>query len=127
MFCPSCKAEYREGFTRCADCDVDLVPKLAKPAADEAEESIVVLWQGDDPVAFSAVTSALRAAQVPFDETLGQDHNAHLADPFPARLLYSRQFEVRVLERDLPAAQETIREFVQDPTVEDAPSEEPQT
>ncbi|MCU7494520.1 MAG: DUF2007 domain-containing protein [Ignavibacteria bacterium] len=28
MFCPNCKAEYREGFTRCADCQVDLVDKL---------------------------------------------------------------------------------------------------
>jgi hypothetical protein len=25
MFCPQCKAEYRRGFTRCSDCDVDLV------------------------------------------------------------------------------------------------------
>ena len=24
--CPQCLAEYREGFTRCPDCDVDLVP-----------------------------------------------------------------------------------------------------
>ena len=28
MFCPSCRAEYREGYFRCADCDVDLVEKL---------------------------------------------------------------------------------------------------
>jgi hypothetical protein len=28
MFCPKCKAEYREGFSRCADCNVDLVPEL---------------------------------------------------------------------------------------------------
>jgi hypothetical protein len=28
MFCPQCKAEYRPGFTRCADCDVDLVEVL---------------------------------------------------------------------------------------------------
>lgn len=27
-FCPDCRAEYRDGFTRCADCDVDLVPDL---------------------------------------------------------------------------------------------------
>lgn len=35
MFCPLCKAEYREGFTRCNDCDVDLVASLttgAEPA-----------------------------------------------------------------------------------------------
>jgi len=28
MFCPKCKAEYREGFTHCSDCDVDLVASL---------------------------------------------------------------------------------------------------
>jgi hypothetical protein len=28
MFCPSCKAEYREGFTRCSSCDVELVDAL---------------------------------------------------------------------------------------------------
>jgi hypothetical protein len=28
MFCPVCKVEYRSGFTRCADCDVDLVQAL---------------------------------------------------------------------------------------------------
>lgn len=25
MICPDCGAEYRPGFTRCADCDVDLL------------------------------------------------------------------------------------------------------
>src|SRR5207245_6125633 len=25
MFCPKCKAEYRVGFIRCSDCDVELV------------------------------------------------------------------------------------------------------
>ena len=28
MFCPKCKAEYRDGFSRCADCDIDLVTEL---------------------------------------------------------------------------------------------------
>ena len=28
MFCPKCKAEYREGFFRCTDCDIDLVLEL---------------------------------------------------------------------------------------------------
>jgi hypothetical protein len=26
--CRECRAEYRSGFTRCADCDVDLVQEL---------------------------------------------------------------------------------------------------
>ena len=33
MFCPNCGDEYREGFTRCADCDTDLV--ATPPAAPE--------------------------------------------------------------------------------------------
>lgn len=27
MWCPSCGAEYRAGFTHCPDCDVDLIAK----------------------------------------------------------------------------------------------------
>lgn len=27
-FCPVCQSEYRPGFARCADCDVDLVDQL---------------------------------------------------------------------------------------------------
>lgn len=37
MFCPKCKAEYREGFSRCADCDIDLVPELL-PEAEQYTE-----------------------------------------------------------------------------------------
>jgi len=35
MFCPQCRAEYREGFTECADCNVPLVESL--PEKDEPE------------------------------------------------------------------------------------------
>lgn len=28
MFCPECGVEYRPGFMRCSDCDVDLVHEL---------------------------------------------------------------------------------------------------
>jgi hypothetical protein len=37
VFCPECRSEYREGFTKCADCGVELVPEcpideaLSKP------------------------------------------------------------------------------------------------
>jgi hypothetical protein len=36
--CPRCGAEYRPGFTMCADCNVPLVPGPA-PAKSEHEES----------------------------------------------------------------------------------------
>lgn len=28
MYCPICRSEYRAGYTRCAECDVDLVETL---------------------------------------------------------------------------------------------------
>lgn len=119
MFCPVCKSEYREGFTRCADCDVDLVPTLESQAGAEAEESIVVLWRGEDPVVFSAITNALQDAQIEFYEALGQDHDAFFPNPFPVRFLPSRSFEVRVLKKHLQAAQEIIREVLEETTPEE--------
>lgn len=37
MFCPKCRAEYREGFSRCADCSVDLVEDLPPLNEDKPE------------------------------------------------------------------------------------------
>ena len=52
MFCPKCKAGYREGFYKCADCGVDLVneqpPELIKEVS--YVDLVEVFWtfqQGD--------------------------------------------------------------------------------
>ena len=37
MFCPKCKSEYREGFYKCADCKIDLVPELPSEPEQHAE------------------------------------------------------------------------------------------
>ena len=42
MFCPNCKAEYREGFSRCADCAVDLIPELS-PEPEPMEEYVELI------------------------------------------------------------------------------------
>lgn len=43
MFCPHCKAEYRVGFVRCADCDIELVDHIspAEPERDDVTYTIV--------------------------------------------------------------------------------------
>jgi hypothetical protein len=48
MFCPQCKAEYRPGFTRCADCDVDLVYELESNslAEERVRDAFRVIWRG---------------------------------------------------------------------------------
>jgi hypothetical protein len=46
-YCPRCRAEYRDGFTRCADCNVDLSAKL--PAAPEpTPEGWIEIFRGSD-------------------------------------------------------------------------------
>ena len=59
MFCPQCETEYREGFTRCADCDVALVPDLGSP-------SLVPLAMEQSPDLVAALAEALEAARVPY-------------------------------------------------------------
>ncbi len=45
MFCPECKAEYRPGFTHCADCDVDLVQELPVELSGTAK-TLQRTWSG---------------------------------------------------------------------------------
>lgn len=40
MFCPLCKAEYRQGVTRCSDCEVDLVETLPPESTESAPEFV---------------------------------------------------------------------------------------
>jgi hypothetical protein len=39
MFCPQCRAEYREGFFRCSDCDIPLVDQLPADRPDRQPRS----------------------------------------------------------------------------------------
>ena len=38
LFCPECRSEYLPTASRCAQCDVDLVPEHALSGADAAQE-----------------------------------------------------------------------------------------
>src|SRR5580704_5728412 len=52
MICPECNAEYRQGFYRCADCDVELVESLGEAVRVETpppEKYGALLWRGENP------------------------------------------------------------------------------
>ena len=60
MFCPKCRAEYREGFTECADCKVPLVSELSpesEPAYVEYEEVLSTFNTGDIAIIRSILDS----------------------------------------------------------------------
>ena len=47
MFCPECTVEYRAGFTRCSDCDVELVNHRPTPrpqALDRPSDRLLVFF-----------------------------------------------------------------------------------
>jgi len=69
MFCPQCMSEYREGVTRCADCDVPLVRQLpareaAAPPPVNLDDMVTVLKTYDEGELLMA-KSLLEAAGIP--------------------------------------------------------------
>jgi hypothetical protein len=92
MICPQCKAEYRPGFTHCADCDVDLVDELPKDAipmrrigengeyrvagepGDPNEDPFCSFWKGDDPRVHAELCSVLDEVGIPHNTVFRRDH-----------------------------------------------------
>ena len=94
MICPQCRAEYRPGFTVCADCDIPLVPQYETGAALEApappakpgdpnEDPFCAFWKGDDRRLHAELTSILDAADIPHKTVRRQDHLFNLNN-YPA-------------------------------------------
>lgn len=72
MICPECGAEYREGFTRCADCDVDLEAPSPTPPPDEDERAnieLVKVWEGGNPALLAVIESVLDDAGIEYSTT----------------------------------------------------------
>lgn len=42
-FCPKCHSEYRPGFTRCTDCDLELIESLPEEKPEEFNQADVEL------------------------------------------------------------------------------------
>jgi hypothetical protein len=61
MFCPKCGSEFEEGYTRCAECETDLVESL--PTDEEEYTELVTVYEGDEESA-SVVRGALGSAGI---------------------------------------------------------------
>jgi hypothetical protein len=72
MFCPQCRAEYRPGFSRCSDCEVDLVERLPESypsAIAPSEGQRKRVWFSDERESCVYVCARLTAAGIPFNVT----------------------------------------------------------
>ncbi len=85
MICPECKAEYRAGFTRCADCGVQLVEESSVALAtlgaveDDArkEDPFCEFWKGEDARVRGELCDVLSEAEIPYRTVEWQDHLFH--------------------------------------------------
>jgi hypothetical protein len=65
MFCPKCRAEYREGFYVCVDCDCDLVDELPPEEVPEFIEYVEVLGTYN-PADVALIKSILDAENITY-------------------------------------------------------------
>ncbi len=66
MICPNCKAEYREGYTVCVDCEVPLVEKLPADEQPEPEIELVTVFDTGEPADVLVAKSLLEAEGIEF-------------------------------------------------------------
>ncbi len=103
MFCPQCKAEYRQGFTRCADCDIDLVHEAPASASalgeasgwiENPDDPFCSFWRGDEPRIHAELCELLAEEGIPHKTVRREDHlfNLNTKSGFEIGIPFS-QFE----------------------------------
>jgi hypothetical protein len=70
VICPSCGTEYRDGFDRCSDCDVELVATRPPMPADERPEiELVKIFETSNPDMIPVLQSLLDEAEIDFSSS----------------------------------------------------------
>jgi len=121
LFCPVCRTEYRPGFTKCADCGVDLVATLpADDPADAADvgddaptdsDGRILLWSGLSAQVGNALCEALDSAAIAHKDT---DREFGLLPTTAGAAWF-----VWIDPRDRAAARSILKEILVDPAVLD--------
>jgi hypothetical protein len=79
MFCPRCETEYRPGFARCPDCDVELVPSLPSPDVEETSTGVqrrgdqVMVYASPNPVVGHLIAGVLANEGIQYTAYGGSD------------------------------------------------------
>lgn len=96
MFCPECKAEYREGFSKCSDCNVGLVEQLPPVQEEEFIEYTEIL-RTSNPSDIALIKSILDSEGIIY-YFQGEHANNILPPILPARLKVNKAQEKEAVE-----------------------------
>jgi hypothetical protein len=132
MFCPRCGAEYRAGFTRCSDCDLELVderpgehpdkhldePLDERPAENPSDDGkpsqLVVVGTSHSEFEARVAESALADAGI---EAVVRNDDAGGFYPF---LSFTQGVQLLVRAEDAKEAREILSDTTPDPEPPDA-------
>ena len=111
MFCPQCRAEYREGFSECSDCHVPLADHLSEPdtppgipphaqeRAGDSDLEVLIQTGLGDPIAIGLVKSLLQEAGIPFfvmdQNTAARQESGNFLGWWNVRVPREREAEAR--------------------------------
>ena len=109
MYCPQCRAEYREGFTECADCHVPLLAGARPPESPDPFDpglDLVVILETNDGIQLAMVKGLLEDAGIPFFvlgqiATLVQDVDGFLHKWVRVQVPRDRETEAREILESL--------------------------
>jgi Putative prokaryotic signal transducing protein len=108
MFCPRCKAEYRAGFSKCSDCDIELVEQLPanpphtrrKAEADHPELVVIRTY----PTTIDAELAKSALESVGIESMLRSDSKGSQSPG----LAFARGVELLVRADDVEAADDIL-------------------
>jgi hypothetical protein len=124
MYCPQCKAEYRQGFTRCADCDVDLLHEAppgmqgwgaaSQPGShgEDSEDPFCSFWRGDDPRIHAELCELLNEEGIPHKTLRREDHlfNLNSKSEFEIGIPFSQFEKAEAAVKDAYGTEEGIED-----------------
>ena len=116
MICPKCKTEYREGFYRCADCDVALVEEGAtadENSTDETSIDLLPALETKDSSFLSDIVALIEERNIPYllqsGTALGLDSTSNTQNLEWRAVLYAFQDSLETVESIVAKVKEDRR------------------
>jgi hypothetical protein len=101
MFCPECRAEFREGFASCSDCGVPLVKELPPDVEVEHEDfELEKVFESANPALVAIAKAVLEGAGIDYI-TSGEDTQYQTLIPVWIRVRAERAAEAKSLLQTL--------------------------